>query len=182
MAAEPTTPKIVVPEPKSNIVIPKIELKQTIRIPTVEELKNKKEEPKAVQEEDKGDATKTIKVDNIKKAWESFAEMQQAAGKVNDYLILHNRELKIDEKESKVLIVLDNQAQIGSFNDFKTELLVHLRKYNDNAAIQLIPQVRADNAPSTSRLYTDNDKFEFLAEKYPYLAEMKKRFGLDTNI
>ncbi len=30
-------------------------------------------------------------------------------------------------------------------------------------------------------MYTDNDKLNFLLEKYPLLADLKKRLGLDMD-
>ena len=39
----------------------------------------------------------------------------------------------------------------------------------------------ATAAPTGRKLYTSNDKFAYLAEKYPALQEMKQRLGLDAD-
>lgn len=94
---------------------------------------------------------------------------------------MHERSLVIDEENSTIKISLDNQVQLDRILEMKVDILGFLKKECNNNSIQIEGSVSVDNSPSKNKLYTDKDKFDFLAEKHPFLLEMKKRFGLDTN-
>jgi DNA polymerase III subunit gamma/tau len=73
-------------------------------------------------------------------------------------------------------------VQFDRISELKIDVLGFLKKECNNNSIQIEAEVVIDNSPNKSKLYTDRDKFEFLAEKHPFLLDMKKRFGLDTNL
>jgi DNA polymerase III subunit gamma/tau len=157
----------------------------TIKIPTLAEIKAKKNEPKLENTDSIAEKTEDKKLLSglaAKNAWEKFAEQIKNKGSINDYLILHERELIIDEENATIKITLDNQVQLDRISELKIDILGFIKKECNNFSIQIIADVAIDNtANNKNKLYTDRDKFEFLAEKYPFLNEMKKRFGLDTN-
>ena len=157
----------------------------TIKIQTIEELKAQKNEAKVVENVTVEDVTidkKLLNSNLVKTNWNIFAEQQQKEGKMNDYLMLRNRELQINEQECTIKSSLDNQVQVDRLNEIKLDLMAFLKKECNNNAIQIFVEVSTDKTPSRGKLYTDSDKFEFLAEKHPFLLEMKKKFGLDTDI
>lgn len=64
-------------------------------------------------------------------------------------------------------------------NSIKPDLLEFIRNKINNSDIQLESEIAKDE--TVKLMYTSNDKFRYLSEKYPLLADMKKRFGLDTD-
>lgn len=75
---------------------------------------------------------------------------------------------------------LDNFVQLDLLNTLKPDLLKYLRHGLLNSNIMLEAIIATDET-SKKMIYTSNDKFKYLAEKYPILEEMKKKFGLDTD-
>ena len=79
-----------------------------------------------------------------------------------------------------ITLTVDNPVQITQFNDFRAEFTVELRRRTGHPGLIIQPEV-ATAAPTGRKLYTSNDKFAYLAEKYPALQEMKQRLGLDAD-
>jgi len=84
------------------------------------------------------------------------------------------------ENERRITIHLSNTDQRETFVlNYKHKLISFLEnKFNiSEIDIDLI----VDDTQSTDILYTDEQKYNFLFNKYPVLKEMKKTFNLDLN-
>ena len=64
-------------------------------------------------------------------------------------------------------------------NNIKGELTAFLREQLRNNTIQVTGQVQTSEDKKI--IYTNREKFDFLAEKNPMLRELKDRLGLDTD-
>lgn len=103
--------------------------------------------------------------------------MLREQGKRSETIIL-DRELTF-KQDHIILLKLDNLVQEDVLNSIKPDLLEFVRSKINNSGIQLESEITKDEA--VKMMYTSNDKFRYLSEKYPLLVEMKKRFGLDTD-
>lgn len=110
--------------------------------------------------------------DQLKKAWDDFAEKRkdQAA----EYQILR-RDYQYDAPV--ISVMLTNPVEETLLDNIRREFLQHLRDRLKNSELT-IKSVMQENE-SKKVIYTSKDKFEHLAEKYPYLKELKERLGLD---
>jgi DNA polymerase-3 subunit gamma/tau len=81
--------------------------------------------------------------------------------------------------ELTVKLNLDNFVQLDQLNSFKPDLLRFLRHRVNNSGLALEAVITPQE--DVKMIYTSNDKFKYLSEKYPILEEMKKKFGLDTD-
>jgi len=78
-----------------------------------------------------------------------------------------------------VHLQVENDVQVAEFNSFKPEFLMYLRQGLGHNRLQvLIDVVQQENGRN---LYTSQDKYNFLAERYPVLKDLKTRLGLDTD-
>jgi DNA polymerase-3 subunit gamma/tau len=110
--------------------------------------------------------------------WKQLADERRAQDKMSDYMVL-NRAVAADESHV-ITLTVDNPVQVVQFNDFRAEFMAELRRRTGHSGLTVQTEV-ASAAPTGRKLYTSNDKFAYLAEKYPALQEMKQRLGLDAD-
>jgi len=110
----------------------------------------------------------------LQAAWQQFIEKREAVGRASEAVML-NREFEM--VDGVIQLGLDNAVQMGLLQDFKADLMHHLRDTLQNSGIQLHAFV---NEHQKQRMpYTQAEKFAYLAEKNPALHELKAALGLD---
>ncbi len=114
----------------------------------------------------------------LQKVWQQLADERRAQEKMSEYTVL-NRAVSADAGHV-ITLTVDNPVQITQFNDFRAEFMAELRRRTGHPGLTVQTEV-APAAPTGRKLYTSNDKFAYLAEKYPALQEMKQRLGLDAD-
>lgn len=57
--------------------------------------------------------------------------------------------------------------------------MTHLRTQFNNGKIKLVTKV--EKFEEKKLIYTNSEKFDYLAEKYPELRKMKQKLDLDTD-
>ena len=80
------------------------------------------------------------------------------------------------------MIVVDLLSPVHEtmLNNIKIELTTFLREQVRNSSIQVTGKLREEGQEQRI-IYTNREKFDFLAEKNPLLKELKDRLGLDTD-
>ena len=129
--------------------------------------------------EPSGPATGLPAIDNavLQRVWGELTEERKAVSMMH-YSIL-NRPVQANEQHA-ILLSVDNPVQEDQFNDFRGEFVTELRRRTGYPRLNV--QVSIVERQETGRkLYTATDKLEYLTEKYPMLAEMKQRLGLDAD-
>jgi DNA polymerase-3 subunit gamma/tau len=114
----------------------------------------------------------------LQSVWQQLADERKAQDKMSEYMVL-NRPVEADASHV-ITLTVDNPVQVVQFNDFRAEFMAELRRRTGHAGLTVQTEVAAA-APTGRKLYTSNDKFAYLAEKYPALQEMKQRLGLDAD-
>jgi hypothetical protein len=76
---------------------------------------------------------------------------------------------------------LNGEIQQDIFFKIKNDILGILRRKLNNYSIHLDCEIKEDDESNKKKLYTSTDKLHYLLEKSPALAELKKRFGLETD-
>ena len=114
----------------------------------------------------------------LQKVWQQLADERRAQEKMSEYTVL-NRTVAADASHV-ITLTVDNPVQVTQFNDFRAEFTAELRRRTGHPGLTVQTEV-ATAAPTARKLYTSNDKFAYLAEKYPALQEMKQRLGLDAD-
>ncbi|QKG55471.1 DNA polymerase III subunit gamma/tau [Hymenobacter sp. BRD128] len=114
----------------------------------------------------------------LQAVWQQLAEERRAQDKMSEFMVL-NRPVAADAGHV-ITLTVDNPVQVVQFNDFRAEFMAELRRRTGHPGLTVQTEV-ASAAPTGRKLYTSNDKFAYLAEKYPALQEMKQRLGLDAD-
>ena len=82
-------------------------------------------------------------------------------------------------KDNRITITLSNEVLKISFDKLKTELQGFLRSELKNRAIVIEAEVK--ETEREDMVYTNKEKFTYLAKKYPALGELKDKLGLDPD-
>jgi DNA polymerase III subunit gamma/tau len=118
---------------------------------------------------------KSFTIDELKLAWETLIKDLERRRKFSEYVIL-NREFTLNG--TTIHLEVDNEIQIDLLTTtLRTEALNFLRKELHNSTIHL--EVVVSEQENTTLIYTQADKFKYLAEKNPALLELKSVLGLD---
>ncbi|MEX2230573.1 MAG: hypothetical protein WD824_00320 [Cyclobacteriaceae bacterium] len=82
-------------------------------------------------------------------------------------------------EENLIVVELLSPVHESMLNNIKSELTAFLREQLKNNTIQVTGQFRTGEEKKV--IYTNREKFDFLAGKNPMLRELKDRLGLDTD-
>jgi DNA polymerase-3 subunit gamma/tau len=110
--------------------------------------------------------------ENLHAAWDEFAEGRK--NQMAEYQIM-KREYRYSHPI--ILITLTNPVEETLLDNFRRDLIQYLRETLKNADINIAVEMKESAGKKV--LYTSKEKFEHLAEKNPYLNELKERLGLD---
>ena len=153
-------------------------LKKTSKIPDItsikEKISNKKSETEDRHEKIGSDP---VSVEQLKEEWKAYVEQLKKDGRDREYNTL-NQQVEFHEDLS-INLVLPNSFQSLTIEGLQQELLTHLRTKLNNHNIQLNTEI--ERIENKKLIYTNSEKFDYLAEKYPNLIDLKKRFDLDTD-
>lgn len=114
--------------------------------------------------------------EQLLEAWKTFADSVEAA-QLKSALSVREPQL-LDN--NRVEYNLDNEVQRQRIIlDLKPKLLGHLHAALHNELIDIDFRVTENKEEIMNKPYTDQEKFNTLAAKYPVLTALKQRFGLD---
>ena len=115
--------------------------------------------------------------EDIKREWHLIAEDYKSKNFINKYVMM-NRPFELIE--TILHIKVENEVQVQQFNEnIRLELLSTLRDKLKNQLIDIELDIIEYIKNDKRALYTQSDKYDYLANKYPFLVEMKQKFGLD---
>jgi DNA polymerase-3 subunit gamma/tau len=112
-------------------------------------------------------------------AWNEFAEkIKTDKPRMYNTLKGHLPERKDDQN---IDLILDNTIQQDEFQrDIRQDLLVYLKEKLNNELISLTSSVKTEKGKQP-RLYTAQEKFDYMLRKNPDLGKLKQEFNLDLD-
>lgn len=109
--------------------------------------------------------------------WKQIASEFQEANLINKFVMM-NRPIELIE--TVIHMKVENEVQVQQFNEnVRLEVLGKIRERLQNYSIDIALDVTETEKSDKKMLYTQSDKYEFLVQKHPILAEMKQKLGLD---
>lgn len=158
--------------------------KRTIRIPSVKDLKMKsddtagKEEAPAHDENIARNRENLFNLEDLKKAWNQYSESLRSSERNNEFNLM-TKVFDLDEN-FQITIMINNALEEDILERFKVNLTSYLRNTLENDQIRIKTMLKSEENSSNRKMYTNADKFNYLAEKNPNLIELKNKLGLDT--
>lgn len=113
-----------------------------------------------------------VQAASLKQAWDEFTESRKS--QVAEYQIL-TREYHY--QAPVITLNLLNPVEESLVDNFRRDLTQFLRDRLRNSDLTLASTLKETAGKKV--IYTAREKFDHLAEKYPYLHELKERLGLD---
>jgi DNA polymerase-3 subunit gamma/tau len=82
-------------------------------------------------------------------------------------------------KDKQIIVNLLSPVHETMLANIKSELTAFLREKLKNTSIQITGELASHDDKKV--IYTNREKFEYLADKNPILKDLKDRLGLDTD-
>lgn len=178
-------------EPKKNTIITKpapgsqltkIEInpsnKPASLIPSLTDLEKIANEPENKSPKYiNGTEREPFSFDELMNEWKLYAQKARKRDKIQLYTLLTTNAPELNGTEITVLV--ENFVLESALNEEKIDLLNFLRANLRNFDIEL--KTKRIEATQKKRIYTNKDKYVYMAEKNQTLDEFRKRFNLDIN-
>lgn len=120
---------------------------------------------------------KPISLEALQIEWHGLAQSYKKANLINKFVMMDR---PIDLQGNMIHIKVENEVQVQQFNEsLRLEILQALRTSMENFNLDIELDVMPQESSDKKMIYTQSDKYDFLVAKYPILAEMKQKFGLD---
>jgi DNA polymerase III subunit gamma/tau len=114
-------------------------------------------------------------LDQLSKVWTTYADKLRQEEKAAELSVVNQAyELKEDYH---IIIKLSNSLQEDIFERFRMDFVRYLRQSLNNNQIKLATEIVQEEVKQ--RLYTAQDKFNYMAQKNPKLIDLRLRLGLD---
>jgi DNA polymerase-3 subunit gamma/tau len=122
---------------------------------------------------------KPIKEEELLQHWQNYAEKLKQEGRNLAAVNITTHAIAL--KESHIIeLPLTNPAMADIWlKDIRDELIAYFRKnlQNNNIQLRIIKATISEEAPR--KIYTNQDKFKKLVEKFPIIADLRTMLGLD---
>ncbi len=121
-----------------------------------------------------------LEIEALKQAWQEFADQRKAEGLhhiVTSFSIIELHILDANTAE----VVSPSVLSLKLIEQYKTDLLQHIQNAFNNRALQLLYRteiVQSDEAKDIKHL-NSQERFQFLADQYPLLRELKEKLRLE---
>jgi hypothetical protein len=112
--------------------------------------------------------------EQLRTAWNTFAEQRK---KFQAEYQLLSQPYQLEDR--LIVVELLSPVHETMLDNIKSELTAFLREQLKNNTIQVTGRLQSGEEKKI--IYTNREKFDFLAEKNPILKELKDRLGLDTD-
>jgi DNA polymerase-3 subunit gamma/tau len=165
-----------------------ISIKESLRKPiepaqaaeTEGELKESEDTGPAVSSEKEnmdGTAAITFSPEAIQGAWKEYASSLEKS-KPRIFSTLSSNQPVVGE-DGLVRVYLNSEAQRDNFNkNIKSDLLRYIKSHAGISRVEIIAEV-SESEDNGKKIYTEQDKLDFLIKKNPELGMLKSRFNLD---
>jgi DNA polymerase-3 subunit gamma/tau len=126
------------------------------------------------RDEEKPDPTDP---DALIRAWNDYAaSMEKLKPRIYSTLV-NNR--PVVRGDGAVMVLLNSEAQRDNFiKNIKSDLVEYIRGATGLSSVEILTEV-SENEQIGKKIYTEQDKLEFLVNKNPELGKLKSRFNLD---
>jgi DNA polymerase III subunit gamma/tau len=115
--------------------------------------------------------------DAIINAWKDYAaSIEKTKPRIYSTLV-NNR--PVVSKDGAIRVLLNSELQRDHFlRNIKSGLVAYIQKATGLSSLEIVTEL-AETAQNEKKIYTEQDKLEFLVRKNPELGKLKTRFNLD---
>ncbi len=159
-----------------------VAIKSTFKLPTLEsvaeKIAEKPSETLPIENQASAAPIKDLVPEMVQQVWDTLAKNKDEQGKINEHILLSNRKLEVEG--NIVRFTVDNAFQADYLTVFKTELIEYLREKTGHPTLNIEYSIEKKEN-KTVNVYTPTEKYQYLAQKYPHLSDLKQKLGLDLD-
>jgi hypothetical protein len=119
-----------------------------------------------------------IVFEELQRYWNEFVEIKRQGKEMNHFTVCANRKLVLLDNLT-ITFEVNTEFQLDTLKEFRGDLLEYLRKKLNNSALQL--EATITQTETKALLYTNQDKYNYLATHYPILEDFRRRLGLELH-
>ncbi|MHA7878024.1 MAG: DNA polymerase III subunit gamma/tau [Bacteroidota bacterium] len=167
-----TNPSTPLPDNKANT------LQTTVRVPQIEDLKKSLTQQKiipATQPTKQMASPLPVTQEAVRRHWHAYAKKLKLAGKMSEYSLL-NQDVSLTG--TTIAMQLVNAVQQDTLAEIQEPLMAYMRQNLQCANLALKVTVVAPQ--KRKKPYTAQEKFGYLAEKYPDLRVLQEKLSLEV--
>ncbi len=126
---------------------------------------------------DRNQEKQPVNPERILKAWDDYAtSIEKRLPRIYSTLINNRPEVKAD---GTIMVRLNSEAQRDHFmKNIRSHLIEFMKEATQMGLVEIVTEV-AEVEQNGKKIYTDQDKLDFLMKKNPELGHLKTRFNLD---
>lgn len=116
-----------------------------------------------------------------------FDKLRNVLSEITEDFKTNHKNLEVTVLKQEVVLegetitfLLNGEIQQDIFNKIRSDVLGTLRRKLNNYSIQIQCEIK-EESDGKKKLYTSTDKLLYLKEKSPALAELQRRFQLETD-
>jgi DNA polymerase-3 subunit gamma/tau len=113
----------------------------------------------------------------LRELWDGYLQKLKESKKDVEYATL-NRSFEVRDGHT-IVLKFNNSVQSLTLEQVQQDLVTYLRRSLMNRSINVTGEV--EMAEEKRMVYTNKEKFEYLAEKFPALRELRDKLDLDTD-
>ena len=115
--------------------------------------------------------------DTLIHAWNDYAaSMEKLKPRIFSTLV-NNR--PVVRSDGALMVLLNSEAQRDNFvKNIKSELVAYIKNETGLESVEILCEV-SESKQNGKKIYTEQDKLEYLLKKNPELGKLKSRFNLD---
>jgi len=117
--------------------------------------------------------------EQLDKFWKLFVQNHVDKKNRSLYTTLNQRTPEL-KSNFKLVFPIENRVQLNQIDAIKVDLVNYLRDHLVNYSITFETPVR--KLESKKHIYTDEEKYKAMAEKYPLLEKLREKLDLDLNL
>jgi DNA polymerase-3 subunit gamma/tau len=153
-------------------------LQSTIKIPQIDQLKKNFNQQTISPSSQKATLITTqpsITQETVRQYWHAYAKKLKLAGKMSEYSLM-NQEITLTE--TTIVVKLVSTVQQDILIGIKDDLMAYLRQNLQCPDLELKDVVMQPE--KNTKPYTAQEKFKYLAEKYPNLRVLQEKLSLEV--
>jgi DNA polymerase-3 subunit gamma/tau len=165
---------VIESKPK-DISTKEVRPKTTINLGSILKGQSKEETKKEEKNGTQSKAEAPVNENQLRQVWSSYAETKK-----NQMAEYHLLSQPFTFRNNTITLSLTNPIEEPILTSIKQELLTYLREELSNSSLQVEGHMQ-EQQQGKKIAYTNKEKFEHLAEKNPFLRDLKEKLGLDPD-
>ena len=116
--------------------------------------------------------------DQLDRFWKLYVQNHVDENNRSLFTTLNQRSPEL-KSHFKLIFPIENKVQLNQIDQIKVDLVNYLRKHLNNYSLSFETPIK--KLSSKKHIYTDEEKYKAMVEKYPILEKLREGLDLDLD-